>query len=132
MAVNPRRSVYQNPSARSWFSQPQPNAALAFHRSLPNYEPTALHPLEAVAKAIGAKSVFLKDESTRIGLPSFKALGASWAIHQVIAKRAGFPAQATLSDLSIAAKNFLLHFMRLQMEIMVERWRGCLESSTSP
>jgi diaminopropionate ammonia-lyase len=35
--------------------------------------------------------VFIKDESTRFGLPSFKILGASWAIHQALCKRLGLP-----------------------------------------
>lgn len=32
--------------------------------------------------------VFVKDESSRLGLPAFKALGASWAVHRVLAERA--------------------------------------------
>jgi diaminopropionate ammonia-lyase len=32
--------------------------------------------------------VFVKDESSRLGLPAFKALGASWAVHRTLAERA--------------------------------------------
>jgi diaminopropionate ammonia-lyase len=32
--------------------------------------------------------VFVKDESCRLGLPAFKALGASWAVHRALAQRA--------------------------------------------
>lgn len=31
--------------------------------------------------------VFVKDESFRLGLPAFKALGASWAMHQILSRR---------------------------------------------
>jgi diaminopropionate ammonia-lyase len=33
--------------------------------------------------------VLVKDESSRLGLPSFKALGASWAVHQLLVTEAG-------------------------------------------
>jgi diaminopropionate ammonia-lyase len=33
--------------------------------------------------------VLVKDESSRLGLPSFKALGASWAVHQLLVSDAG-------------------------------------------
>jgi diaminopropionate ammonia-lyase len=111
MATTSRRSIYSNPSARSWVSQPSnrdSDATIKFHRSLPDYAPTKLHSLEAVAKEIGAKSVLLKDETSRLGLPSFKILGASWAIHQAIVQRAGISPQATLDDFSAAAKYLFL------------------------
>ena len=31
--------------------------------------------------------MFVKDESARMGLPAFKVLGASWAVHQVLSPR---------------------------------------------
>ena len=33
--------------------------------------------------------VFVKDESSRLGLPAFKVLGASWAVHRALASRTG-------------------------------------------
>jgi diaminopropionate ammonia-lyase len=36
---------------------------------------------------LGVGRVFVKDESARMGLPAFKVLGASWAVHQVLARR---------------------------------------------
>ena len=35
----------------------------------------------------GVGRVFVKDESARMGLPAFKVLGASWAVHQVLSRR---------------------------------------------
>lgn len=50
-----------------------------FHRTVPGYVATPLMDLPAVAERLGVRRVLLKDESMRMGLPSFKMLGASWA-----------------------------------------------------
>src|SRR4051812_2292946 len=59
--------------------------ALAFHRSLPGYAPTPLVEAPAAARALGVERVLVKDESRRLGLPSFKILGASWAAQRALA-----------------------------------------------
>ena len=55
--------------------------ALAFHRTLPEYQVTTLHHLPAMAHALGVADLYLKDESSRFGLKAFKGLGASFAVH---------------------------------------------------
>jgi diaminopropionate ammonia-lyase len=57
---------------------------LEFHRSLRGYEPTPLVAAPAAARALGVARVLVKDESSRLGLPSFKILGASWAAHRAL------------------------------------------------
>ncbi|KAI1390817.1 acetylornithine deacetylase [Hypoxylon trugodes] len=86
-----RRPVYFNPSARSWVAPPTTSTELVtkFHQQLPNYKPTRLVSLDEVAKEIGVKNVFLKDESDRFGLPAFKILGASWGVFRAIAQTLG-------------------------------------------
>jgi diaminopropionate ammonia-lyase len=59
--------------------------ALEFHRTLAGYEPTPLVEAPAAARALGVERVLVKDESRRLGLPSFKILGASWAAHRALA-----------------------------------------------
>jgi diaminopropionate ammonia-lyase len=59
-------------------------AVRAFHASLPGYAPTPLTEVPALARELGAGRVFVKDESSRLGLPAFKVLGASWAVHQLL------------------------------------------------
>ena len=63
---------------------PPPAAPIAFHRSLPGYAPTPLVEAPAAAAALGVRRVLVKDESNRFGLPSFKVLGASWAMHRAL------------------------------------------------
>jgi diaminopropionate ammonia-lyase len=57
---------------------------LRFHRNLPRYLPTPLHHLPALVTKAGVAQVLVKDESARLGLTSFKVLGASWAIERAL------------------------------------------------
>jgi diaminopropionate ammonia-lyase len=60
----------------------------------------------ALAKELGVGRVFVKDESYRFGLSAFKALGASWAIANLLLERSGGAETADLSELrSFAARN---------------------------
>ena len=61
--------------------------AAAYHTALAGYEPTPVHELRAVAEELGLGAVLLKDESSRLGLPAFKVLGASWAIERALRER---------------------------------------------
>lgn len=56
------------------------SAAIAIHRKLPGYAISPLVELPSVAQVLGLERVWLKDESSRMGLPAFKILGASWAV----------------------------------------------------
>jgi diaminopropionate ammonia-lyase len=76
---------YVNPSARSWDHAGPDSTARAFHRTLPGYAPTPLVELPTLAAELGVGRVLVKDESSRLGLPAFKVLGASWACKQVLA-----------------------------------------------
>jgi diaminopropionate ammonia-lyase len=78
--------------------QPRPAQALdlpasgeprAFHASMPGYAPTALRPAPAAAAALRVAEVLVKDESARLELPSFKVLGASWAVYRALLTRLG-------------------------------------------
>ncbi|WP_218038182.1 diaminopropionate ammonia-lyase [Acrocarpospora pleiomorpha] len=80
---------FARPGARSWTCAPAPAEVREFHASLPGYAPTPLIELPRLAAELGVGRVFVKDESSRLGLPAFKALGASWAVHRALAERAG-------------------------------------------
>jgi diaminopropionate ammonia-lyase len=71
-----------------------------FHRTLPGYEPTPLRDMPALADLAGVGRVLVKDESSRLGLPAFKVLGASWATVLAVAERLGGNAEwDSLDDL---------------------------------
>lgn len=61
----------------------------AFHESLPGYDVSPLRPAPSAARALGVRSVHVKDESNRLGTPSFKILGASWATFRVLLAHLG-------------------------------------------
>ncbi|WP_417257220.1 diaminopropionate ammonia-lyase [Celeribacter halophilus] len=68
----------------------------------PGYAPTPLHDLPALAREAGIASLRYKDESTRFGLGSFKALGGAYAVLRLltreIAKRKGI-AEPDVADI---------------------------------
>ena len=56
----------------SRFTKEQALAAQKFHQTLPGYSVTRLVELPALAKELGVKDIFVKDEASRFGLNSFK------------------------------------------------------------
>jgi diaminopropionate ammonia-lyase len=66
-----------------------------FHRQLPGYAVTPLVELPRIARELDVGRVFAKDESRRLGLPAFKALGASWAVRRVL-EQAGTSSPVTI------------------------------------
>ena len=72
---------------------PPSRDAASFHAALPVYRPTPAHDLPGLAAELGVAALTLKDESSRLGLPAFKVLGASWAVERALREQ---PAAHTL------------------------------------
>ncbi|KIX00794.1 uncharacterized protein Z518_09859 [Rhinocladiella mackenziei CBS 650.93] len=79
-------SIYTNPDAKSWIYTDNTDMApiQAFHRRLQGYQETPLIPLPDLSKQLGVNTIFVKDESSRLSLPAFKILGASWGVVRAI------------------------------------------------
>ncbi|WP_329576608.1 MULTISPECIES: diaminopropionate ammonia-lyase [unclassified Streptomyces] len=77
------------PRAAHWNCPAPPDDVPAFHRSVPGYEPTPLVEVPGLAVEWGVRRVVVKDESARLGLPAFKALGVFYAVYQVVRDRVG-------------------------------------------
>lgn len=60
-----------------------------FHRSMRGYAPTPVAEAPGVAAQLGLRRLVVKLETERLGLPSFKVLGASWATCRALSRRAG-------------------------------------------
>ena len=73
------RGVLPNPLLDRAAVTPGAGSARSFHESLPGYAITPLVSAPLLARRLGVAAVHVKDESVRLGLPSFKILGASWA-----------------------------------------------------
>ncbi len=81
-----------NPGAQHYTADRAPTRdPLALHRKLTGYAPTPLRDAPTVADALGVGQVWVKDESSRLGLPAFKALGASWASYRALEEHRGAP-----------------------------------------
>ena len=71
---------------------PVEGGAFRFHRAAPGYAPSQIVRLPKASRDLSLR-VFAKLEVERFGVPSFKGLGTSWAVHRLlheekIAKRA--------------------------------------------
>ncbi len=91
------RDWQPNPRDRGWSCPPAAADVAAFHRSLEGYAPTPLVELPEVAARLRVGRAFAKDESSRLGLPAFKALGASWAVHRALVAGLGGAAPVTFA-----------------------------------
>jgi diaminopropionate ammonia-lyase len=87
--------------------QTQPLAAqtLSFHQRLPAYEESPLREAPSIAAALGLERIWIKDESSRFGLPAYKALGAGYAAHQALGRWLGIadPLAVSLETMRAAA-----------------------------
>lgn len=67
---------------------PDPRVA-AFHRRMPAYAPTLFFDVPSLADRLGVGRLLVKAETQRMGLPSFKILGASWATYTALCDHLG-------------------------------------------
>ena len=108
-----RRSVYFNDKWQSWNSESavSTDKVRDFHCGLPDYKQTPLVKLDDLAKEVGVRAIYLKDEGSRFGLPSFKVLGASWGAFRAITSRLNLPLDCDLNTVkqSLVGHNISLH-----------------------
>lgn len=94
-----RRTVFYNTDSEGTrLDVPEVAGLKQFHQSLPNYGVTPLTPLPEVARELGVRQVYVKDESSRFGLPAFKVLGASWGCYRAVTKELGLPPDVKLEE----------------------------------
>lgn len=95
--------LLRNPLARPEQRWPAPDPSVwTFHRRMPAYEATTLYDCPGLAEEYGVGRVLVKAETHRLGLPSFKILGASWASYRALCDHLGFDPEpwANVNDLS--------------------------------
>jgi len=67
------------------------NEVKTFHESFLEYRKSAMYSLDGLAEFLGVNQLFVKDESSRFNLNSFKVLGASYAVGKALANELGEP-----------------------------------------
>ncbi|KAI9810406.1 MAG: hypothetical protein M1827_006292 [Pycnora praestabilis] len=98
-------NTFFNPFARSWTATGSIHPGIeGFHQRLPDYAVTPLISLDSEAQKNNVGHVFLKDESNRFGLPSYKILGASWGAYCAVTRRLNLSLESSLEEVRIATK----------------------------
>ncbi len=83
-----------------------------FHRQIPGYRISPLKNLSNLAAMIGVGGLWVKDESARLDLRSFKVLGGSFAIYRFIKSRLG------LDDVELSFTELMSQPVRAQVRSM--------------
>lgn len=113
LSVDRRERVFNNSNSRAPFNGtvvPSDLDPLVFHQRLPGYTPSPLRDAPDIAQELGLDRLWVKDESSRMGLPAFKILGASWAVYRALAQRLStsgaptIPANASIDEVAIAVE----------------------------
>jgi len=78
-----------SPYVRQMFPKGITKTARDFHQQIPGYKISPLKNLPHLAAKLGLGGIWVKDESNRLRLGSFKVLGGSFAIYQAIRERLG-------------------------------------------
>jgi diaminopropionate ammonia-lyase len=96
------KTIFKADSAIQEILPPElPRQIRSFHRQLPGYRMSPLKGLSNLAAKLGLGGIWVKDESARLDLQSFKVLGGSYAIYKLIQKRLGLEGQElSFSDLT--------------------------------
>jgi len=81
-----------------------------FHRQIPGYRPSPLRSLGNLASMLGVGGIWVKDESQRLDLNSFKVLGGSFAIYKFIKHKLG------LDDRDLSFDELVSESTRSQLE----------------
>ena len=90
-SAEPEARLLRNPLCEPGRRWPAPDPAVwAFHRRMPAYQATTLFDCPPLARRYGVGRVLVKAETQRLGLPSFKILGASWATYRALCDHLGF------------------------------------------
>lgn len=71
--------------------------ARAFHRQIPGYNQTRLVCLSRLANMLGLGGIYVKDESQRLTLNSFKVTGGSYALYRFLKRKLGIPDDQQIS-----------------------------------
>src|SRR5207253_10100982 len=73
-----------------------PTRPISFHRTMPGYAPTPVVAMPELAGTRQVAGIAVKNEQERLGLPSFKLLGSSWALHERLKAAAGLSPDALI------------------------------------
>lgn len=77
---NPKNKLYNNLTDQIL----RTNNSFSYHKNLYEYNLAPLHKLSSLSNFLEVSNLYVKDESNRFGLNSFKVLGASYAVNRIL------------------------------------------------
>ena len=100
--LNPDARKRNTPAASTRLFTPSvAQSVRRFYRGVPGYEPTPLVGLQRLAERFHVRGIWVKDESRRFTVKSFKILGVLYAVATVVADRLGMSADGlSFGDIS--------------------------------
>jgi len=102
-----RCQILVSPVAATW-KTPKPGKlrddTRTYHAGLPDHAVTMLVSLPDATQEGGAERGLVKDETSRLVLPSFKILGASCAIRQALVEKCRMPATTRVAEIARMVK----------------------------
>jgi diaminopropionate ammonia-lyase len=98
--ANPTKQapVMDTDSSNSLFLKSDLDESFASITAWPGYQPTSLRVLDGLARELDVASIQYKDEGSRFGLGSFKALGGAYAVKRLVEKSSADPATITVAS----------------------------------
>ena len=75
--------------SKEMFPMSRARDARKFHRQIPDYHMTPLVALPNLAQLLGLGGIYVKNESERLRMSSFKVMGGSYAIYRLVKKLLG-------------------------------------------
>lgn len=106
------KGVKDATAAKKLFPAAVINEATLFHSQLPGYRYTPCVQLPHLAKELGVGEIWVKDESQRLSLNSFKALGGSYAIYRLVQQLFDIP------DEKMSYEYLLSSYMRAKLQAL--------------
>ena len=99
LVTNPRRD-------RAYVGPRGATRPISFHRTMPEYALTPVVDVPELARTRNVAGIAVKNEQERLGLPSFKPLGSSWALHERVKAVTGLAPDTIIAfpDLSRIAR----------------------------
>jgi diaminopropionate ammonia-lyase len=94
-----RRADSDSALCRQLFSAEIARKARRFHRQIPGFSMSPLVALPNLAQMSGVGGIWVKDESVRLQLNSFKVLGGSYAVYRYLKKQLGAADELDYGDL---------------------------------
>jgi len=89
-------------SSRKLFPLDVAHEAREFHMQIPGNQISPLKNLNNLARMFGVGGIWIKDESERLELNSFKVLGGSFALYKFIQKKLGLEGQTLTYDFLVS------------------------------